>query len=131
MPVTKRQKLRDNRVVLRRERRDDPGPHIGGLPGGDNMWVIVRSDNTDSEHDLQEEEARAREAASRVVPLQLPSTPFSSFTLSTSPSSQEGLKRKARVIEVTYINSGSDSDSSFASSSSNNSSSKEEENAQL
>jgi hypothetical protein len=126
MPVTKKQKLNDNRVVLRRERRDDPGPPIGGLPGGDNMWVIVRSDDTDSEHDLQEEEARAREAASRVVPLQLPSTP-PSFALSSTPSSssssQQSMKRKVRARKDTAINRDSGGDSSFALTSSSSSSS--------
>jgi hypothetical protein len=124
MPVTKKQKLNDNQVVRRRERRDDPGPPIGGLPGGDDMWVIVRSDDTDSENDLQEDEARAREAASRVVPLQLPSTPpsFALSSPSSSSSSQQGVKRKARPREDTVMDSDSGSDSSFALTSSSSSS---------
>jgi hypothetical protein len=125
MPVTKKQKLTDNQVVRRRERRDDPGPPIGGLPGGDDMWVIVRSDDTDSENDLQEDEARAREAASRVVPLQLPSTPpsFALSSPSSSSSSQQGVKRKARPREDTVMDSDSGSDSSFTLTSSSSSSS--------
>jgi hypothetical protein len=115
MPVTKKQKLNDNRVMLKKQRRPDPGLPIGGLPPGD--WEIVYLEDINV-HDLsrvlEEDDARARETARRVIPL-LPSTTPSFSHSSSSSSLQQGVKRKARPREDDIIiDNDSGSDSSFA-----------------
>jgi hypothetical protein len=116
MPVTKKQKLNDNRVVLKKQRRQDPGLPIGRLTPG--TWEIVYLEGfslRDLAEVLEEEDVRARETARRVIPLLPSTTPSFTQYSSSSSSLQRGVKRKARPREDDVImDSDSGSDSSFA-----------------